>query len=75
MSGKPSEERLVHIENCLNDCEMEDDNAFDGSDEEFDCSQYVHDGTIYCNAIGSEDCEFECPYREEVGRDVKSRGR
>jgi hypothetical protein len=33
----------------------------DGDDEhEFDCHM---DASGYCGAAGSEDCEFECPYR------------
>jgi hypothetical protein len=39
-----------------------DDNQDDGEDDEweFDCHMYP-DGQ--CGAAGSENCEFECPYR------------
>jgi len=42
-----------------------DDDEFD---EEFDCHM-MRDGS--CGAAGSEDCEFECPYR----RDQRERDR
>ena len=33
------------------------------AEEDFDCHMGP-DG--YCGAAGSEDCEFECPYRREM---------
>lgn len=43
-----------------------DDDDPDEDDEfEFDCHMYP-DGN--CGAAGSEDCEFECPYRAEQRR-------
>jgi hypothetical protein len=38
----------------------DDDDVEDDDEWEFDCQMY-HDGQ--CGAAGSEDCEFECPYR------------
>lgn len=41
------------------------DDGFDDEDEEdFDC--HADFTTGYCGAAGSEDCEFECPYRSQV---------
>jgi hypothetical protein len=46
------------------DCDDEDDDGFGpGYDEEqFDCGM-DKDGA--CSMAGSEDCDFECPYRAQ----------
>jgi len=46
-----------------------DDDEYDEGDWEeewdFDCGA---DQTGACSMAGSEDCDFECPYREEMNR-------
>ncbi len=44
---------------------FDDDEDFDvESDEwEFDCGADRYDG---CGKAGSEECDFECPYRDQV---------
>lgn len=52
----------------------DDDDFLDDDDEEdvnsFDCGQYSinpSDGRmIYCTKVGSEECDFECPFSHEV---------
>lgn len=43
-------------------CEEDDfDNSWD--DDDFDCGFISGDG---CSMVGTEDCEFECPYRTRL---------
>jgi hypothetical protein len=43
------------------DCDCYDDED-DGEEDEFDCHRTGDGG---CELAGTEECEFECPYREE----------
>lgn len=46
-----------------NDDLPDDDNEYDAEDEfEFDCHLDPESGQ--CGAAGSEECDFECPYRD-----------
>lgn len=49
------------------------DDDFDELDDEdyFDCGQFVSDGVIYCSAAGSEDCDWDCPNRRELGKTLE----
>jgi hypothetical protein len=49
-----------------------DDNEYE--DDEFDCgimfdARHRLQG---CGKAGSEECNFECPYREELGRSLRA---
>ena len=33
------------------------------------CRQWIVQGTVYCSAVGSEDCDW-CPCRENIGKKV-----
>lgn len=33
-----------------------------------DCGMFVKDGVIRCFAIGSEECDCACPFRELIGQ-------
>lgn len=54
----------------------DDENDCD-EDEEFEFDCHLDPTTGLCGAAGSEDCEFECPFRKERdairARVVKSR--
>lgn len=32
-----------------------------------DCHSFVDGGVIVCGAVGSEHCDFECPFRADLG--------
>lgn len=59
--------------------EFNDDLPDDYSDEwddeeEFDCGA-MHDARgrlLGCGKAGSEECDFECPYREDVERSLRA---
>ena len=52
-----------------------DDEDFDleEEDEEFDCG-IMYDGRTHkllgCGKVGSEECDFECPHRDEMYRSL-----
>ncbi len=48
------------------DCDYEDD-----EDPDFDCGWTPEGGG--CSLAGTEDCDFECPYRDDMIRDLKRR--
>jgi hypothetical protein len=57
-------ERQEHREGTMPawDCyDDEDDGDDDGSEFEFDCARDQHG---FCGKAGSEECDFECPYRD-----------
>lgn len=41
----------------------EEDDFDDEENEEFDCGFVTGEG---CSMAGSEDCDFECPYRDNL---------
>lgn len=54
-----------------------DDPDFDLEDEEdeyFDCGAMhdMHHRLVGCEKVGSEECDFECPYRETVERSLRA---
>jgi hypothetical protein len=54
MTSRPSE-ALPIVER------LRDEPQFDGADEDFDC---LMTPSGWCEAAGSESCEFECPLRQ-----------
>jgi hypothetical protein len=32
-----------------------------------DCHSFLENGVIVCGALGSEHCDFECPFRNDLG--------
>lgn len=54
---------------------QDDDYDMDEMDDEedFDCGIYFDGRThklLGCGKVGSEECDFECPYREEMYRSL-----
>ena len=45
-----------------------DDESDDDGDPFGNCGLYRDNGVYVCSQIGSEDCDFECPYSIQVGR-------
>lgn len=44
-------------------CEEDDFDDDDGDDDDFECEFIPGDG---CPMVGTEHCEFECPYRTRL---------
>ncbi len=58
--------------NIDDDCYMDEDDGFDDDEDPvFDCGWTPEVGG--CSLAGSEDCDFECPYRDDMIRDLKRR--
>jgi len=62
---------------------MLDPSEFEGHDHEYDqehrndwewhmslCSQFIYKNMTYCGAVGSEYCDWECPFSHEIGDEV-----
>jgi hypothetical protein len=50
----------------------DDDYVLDDEDNwEMDCGQFVDDGIIYCQKAGSEECDWDCPHRDELGEEIE----
>lgn len=45
-----------------------EDDADEDEDDAGECGLFLADGVVYmCGAVGSEDCEFDCPYNYLIG--------
>jgi hypothetical protein len=56
----------------LTDSDFEEYELEDDFEEYFDCHMDRHGA---CGKAGSEECDFECPYRaEQIAREKKRRG-
>jgi hypothetical protein len=65
MDSEESERREMMEE------EFEDDYSEEG--EEFEnCGGFFDRGVFVCTKVGSEECDFECPYRRDIGMTIKA---
>jgi len=55
----------MHVEcigqGCYCDCQFDLEDDFDETEPLFDCHM---DRNGFCGKAGSEECDFECPYRD-----------
>jgi hypothetical protein len=54
--------------------EYDNDNEFDDEEDHFDCGAMrdKNHRLVGCEMAGSEDCDFECPFRETVQRSLRA---
>ena len=52
----------------------EDDYPDDDDEDQFDCGAMrdMNNRMVGCQKAGSEECDFECPYRESVERSLRA---
>jgi hypothetical protein len=57
----------------LNDV-FNDFDDFDDEQGDFDCGAMrdINHRMVGCEKVGSEECDFECPYRESVERSLRA---
>jgi len=56
------------------DYDGSDSDGFDDEDDEFDCGAMrdMNHKLVGCSMAGTEDCDFDCPYRETVERSLRA---
>lgn len=52
---------------CGGECFADRDDELDGPEPGEECGRWVN-GRLgrYCSKVGSEECDFECPYRSSL---------
>ena len=54
--------------------DFEDYDGLEEDEEYFDCGAMydINHSMVGCDKVGSEECDFECPYRESVERSLRA---
>jgi hypothetical protein len=58
----------------FDDADFDDDQDYDGDEFDFDCGAcYGPKGEpLGCQLAGTEECDWDCPYREQVERELRA---
>jgi len=47
--------------------------VYEPPDEYWDCSLFPYQGVLYCSAVGSEMCDWECPNSKDIGKSITNK--
>ena len=59
---------MEDYEDYGNEDSYEDDEMDEDELAHQNCGQHVEDGVIYCQLIGTEYCDWDCPFVDDIGK-------